>query len=372
MDLFDSNISDCLYSEDTEKPDENVSLEIEEKDSNLDTFFNRGNVSLDRCDQLESIFEGYKAPDKFMGVEEGIIPSPASNRTFKEEIGGRVEVWGNSCKIDSNIKPYLFQEQSVWYREYNEYDHFDGVVRKKKSQDYSPPTRKKGDIKGLSKDSRRRLIKRVNKVDYQNREMPYWVTLTYPKRFPTEGKEYKADLDTFLKRLKRKFGDVEYIWRLEFQKRGAPHYHLILFLPEWEGKINYLRKWVSKSWYEVAQRFWDEKDEKHLKAGTNCKRIKNYRQLISYVSKYMGKCDDQVTGNPGRVWGASTNWGDHIGSVVISGKGLVRFIRIIRGYIKSQGSRKMAKYMAKNPNTEVFIPWSVVVRALDWIEDSHN
>lgn len=364
MDLLDSPNKD----KEEECTDEIVPS-VQSEECSLEDFFNRGNISLDRCDRLEAIFEDYKAPDKFMGVEEDVIPSPVSHRTYKEKIGGRIEVWGNSCKIDSNLKPYLFQEESVWYREYKEYECFDGQIRKKKSKIKRPPMRKKGDIKGLSKDSRRRLIKKVNKVDYKNREMPYWVTLTYPQRFPTDSQEYKADLDAFLKRLKRKFGEVEYIWRLEFQKRGAPHYHLILFLPDWEGKIQYLRKWISRNWYEVAQRFWDRKDEKHLKAGTNCKRIKNYRQLISYVSKYMGKCDDKVKDTPGRVWAASTNWGDHIGSVVVSGKGLVRFIRIIRGYIKSQGSKKMAKYMTKNPNTEVFIPWSVVVKALDWIEN---
>lgn len=321
----------------------------------------------EKAQDLTNVYEDYEVPDRFINVEDGLFPSPFSHRTTQEEYGGKVEVWGNSCKIESNLNSH--SDNKLWYRGINEYENVDGKIKKKSNRNYTP-TRKKGDIKGFSKSSRRRLLKKVNKVDYKNRKMPYWITLTYPNRFPTDPEEYKADLDTFFKRMKRTFGEVEYLWKLEFQKRGAPHYHLIVFLPERNVKLTYLRKWISANWYAVAQRFWDEKDEKHLRAGTNCKEIENYRQLIAYVSKYLGKVDQQAeTKTTGRVWGSSKNWGDHITNVVINGKGIAQFVRIIRKYIKSQGSVKMAKYMRKNPNTEIFIPHSVVTKALQWIED---
>jgi len=65
--------------------------------------------------------------------------------------------------------------------------------------------------------------------------------------FPTDGVTHKADLDAFIKRCKRKFSnEIEYLWKLEFQKRGAPHYHMIIHLPK-PFKIDYLRKWFSKN-----------------------------------------------------------------------------------------------------------------------------
>jgi hypothetical protein len=52
-----------------------------------------------------------------------------------------------------------------------------------------------------------------------------FITLTYPKEFPCNGKETKAHLNAFLQYLRRR--QIEYTWILEFQERGAPHYHII-------------------------------------------------------------------------------------------------------------------------------------------------
>jgi len=51
--------------------------------------------------------------------------------------------------------------------------------------------------------------------------------LTYHNNYPKTSKDVKRHLDTFLKFLRRK--NLKYFWVLEFQKRGAVHYHLIIF-----------------------------------------------------------------------------------------------------------------------------------------------
>jgi hypothetical protein len=70
-----------------------------------------------------------------------------------------------------------------------------------------------------------------------------FITLTYPDDFPCDGKETKTHLNAFLQYLRRK--EIKYVWVLEFQARGAPHYHIIAsdFIPKEE---------LANSWYQIV------------------------------------------------------------------------------------------------------------------------
>ncbi|MDZ7659639.1 hypothetical protein [Fodinibius sp.] len=262
---------------------------------------------------------------------------------------------GNSCQIKDNISGLSEKEK----RSIKFYRNMVGLGRFKKVN--QPPKREAGDIKGFSRKSRLRLLKKTNRVDHENKSKPYFVTLTYPERYPVDREEYKSDLDTFLKRLKRAAGDVEYLWRLEAQKRGAPHYHLLLYI-ERDINLSLFKKWVSQNWFEVVQRNWDIKDGKHLRAGTNCKRINDFRQASYYVSKYMAKTDDEKLKNQGRYWGASRGWEDFIAEDKLEGKELIIFRRIIRNYLKRK-SPAMARKVARGGSIEIWAPKSFIIRA---------
>jgi hypothetical protein len=54
------------------------------------------------------------------------------------------------------------------------------------------------------------------------------LTLTYPKDFPTNGPQIKKDLNCFLTHVRKEYPAIKYFWWLEFQKRGAPHYHIYM------------------------------------------------------------------------------------------------------------------------------------------------
>jgi len=58
------------------------------------------------------------------------------------------------------------------------------------------------------------------------------MTLTYGANFPMSGKVAKKHLHHFLVAAKRRFGPFEYVWVLEFQERGAVHFHIATTLPE--------------------------------------------------------------------------------------------------------------------------------------------
>lgn len=159
----------------------------------------------------------------------------------------------------------------------------------------------RGQVTGLSKFSGARMRRYLRSC---TSNYTWMVTLTYPSVFPCNGWESKEHLRRFNQELKRWFnrntcGDVEpsIFWFLEFQERGAPHYHLFLnFQPD--------KDFVSKRWYEIV----GTDDDRHLRAGTRCEKLHAGRGgTVSYASKYAAKLEQKSVPagfeNVGRFWG---------------------------------------------------------------------
>lgn len=160
------------------------------------------------------------------------------------------------------------------------------------------PPAERGEITGFSRASRKRLIELMHQLEFKD---ALFVTLTYPKEFPQDGRIFKEHLRVWRERLQRSFGKLRVIWRLEFQKRGAPHFHLLLLDAPRVDK-----DWLSQSWYDVV----GSGDPLHLLAGTNINLVtgaKERKLVMFYVGKYLGKADqaDAPKGvtHVGRYWG---------------------------------------------------------------------
>lgn len=125
-----------------------------------------------------------------------------------------------------------------------------------------------------------------------------FITLTYPAEYPCNGRETKGHLNAFLQFLRRK--GIKCVWVLEFQSRGAPHYHVIVseFIPKEE---------IAERWYKIV----GSGDEKHLIAGTGVNSIRSKVQLHGYLSNYIKKLDQKTPPiefeDVGRFWGSSRN-----------------------------------------------------------------
>lgn len=209
------------------------------------------------------------------------------------------------------------------------------------STDLEIPCR--GKITGFSKKSRLRLLKTLGKVS--KKELPYFITLTYPEKFPDEKEVYKSDLEKFIKRLVYRFPKVSGFWRLEFQKRGAPHYHLLVWgLPNAD-----LTRYISNIWYQVVK----SGDIKHLHAGTQIKKVRSWRGVMSYASKYMAKEGDYGQ-EVGRIWGVFNKncvpWSPVL-EIEISQQKVVQLMRLMRRYarIKSRDYASLTIFI-KNPD----------------------
>jgi hypothetical protein len=157
---------------------------------------------------------------------------------------------------------------------------------------------KRGMIKEFTPDSRRRLMRTLARL--RRGVLPLFLTLTYPREFPVDLGVSKGHLKRFFERLQYYFEDCGAIWKLEFQKRGAPHYHILLWGVGYD--VRFL-EWVSRAWYEVV----GSGDERHLRAGTRVEWIRSVRGTFSYASKYLGK--DQVVPEESKEVGVGRFWG---------------------------------------------------------------
>ena len=164
----------------------------------------------------------------------------------------------------------------------------------------NPP--KRGVVKGFSKASRKSMIRQCAKM---GKAIPVFLTLTYGSRFPSDPKQWKRHLASFGKRLIRYNSELSAIWRLEPQKRGAPHYHLLIY--QSNGKAPFVpKKWIAKAWSEVLG---DYSDSKHLAAGTRIESLDSSRGAAFYVAKYVAKLSEdedflEEWSRAGRLWGS--------------------------------------------------------------------
>lgn len=159
------------------------------------------------------------------------------------------------------------------------------------------PQKGRSKVDGLSEGSLKRLqfVASNTLVNFS-----HMVTLTYPAEFPTNGREVKKHLNTFLQRLRRR--NISYLWFLEWQRRGAPHFHVLI---SHLGDLS--TKSISEAWYKIV----GSGDEKHLRAGTNLKRMTKSdggkRYAVKYASKRYQKWVPEGFTNVGRLWGHSSD-----------------------------------------------------------------
>jgi len=163
---------------------------------------------------------------------------------------------------------------------------------------------KRSNIKTLSRKSRMRLAFIANNTDVVFKTM---VTLTYPSHYPSDGKLVKAHLNTFLTWARRVLSHPSYLWFLEFQKRGAPHVHILIDSALSTDKAERVAVYnkVAQRWYGIV----GSGDEHHLRAGTRVERIRKPDGAARYALKYAYKCEQKIVParyrNVGRFWGCS-------------------------------------------------------------------
>lgn len=203
----------------------------------------------------------------------------------------------------------------------------DVVVRRRgqRHPNAAKPTAERGKVTMLSKKSRKRLAFIVTNTRVTLSTM---ITLTYPKEFPTNGMIVKRDLHAFLMWQGCFFKKPSYVWFLEFQKRGAPHIHVLLDYPLPQNPDERIEMFytIARRWYEIV----GSGDEKHRQAGTRCETIRKRDGASRYALKYAYKCEQKTVPpayqNVGRFWGCSRDVPPKTPRVIPIDEGSVRAI----------------------------------------------
>ena len=128
-----------------------------------------------------------------------------------------------------------------------------------------------------SRKSRAAMCRTFAELDYtpllECGRIPAMVTLTYPgdwEAVAPDGASVKRHMVLWRKRFQREWDEpARYIWKLEFQRRGAPHIHLWMAPPHAVGRSGRkFRDWLSQEWADIVAHPDPEQRARHLLAGT--------------------------------------------------------------------------------------------------------
>jgi len=206
----------------------------------------------------------------------------------------------------------------------------------------TPVGGERAEVTRFSSASRRRLIRAVATAH----DAPQlFFTLTYPDEFPSiaESKVHvRRMLQHVIRRLKRVGNDASFVWRMELQKRGAVHYHVLGWLAayplDWAPMYGASKDVRDNAQLFIASRGWTEEytqgcshswqgcltylsalwvhtvgseDAAFLNRGVDVTELGEDENASRYVAKYAAKGStslvvDQDTGEilpTGRHWG---------------------------------------------------------------------
>lgn len=154
-------------------------------------------------------------------------------------------------------------------------------------------------IVAFSKASRRNMKFKLRNVNLGKK--PFILTLTYPSIFPTSGKEVKAHWDLMRRWLT--YRNLSGFWFLEFQKRGAPHIHVLL-----TGYVSPEK--VKKHWIKVIKASPEdvERINAYSRNGAHVEIVRDAERVqVSYACKYAAKAEQKEVPaefhDVGRFWG---------------------------------------------------------------------
>lgn len=199
---------------------------------------------------------------------------------------------------------------------------------------------RRGIIRVFSRQSRVRLMRFLARLKTRKIRATF-ITLTFTEVVSNE--RAKKVFKRFVMRLRRKFSLASAVWRMEFQKRGAIHFHMLAFnLPFWKQA--------------ELQETWEDCTEEN-RSVVDIRLVHGARSVMSYISKYIAKVDDRTeitsleddtyqhaAGEKlsGRFWGYINREGLPLGQLVAG-------VLTDRKVIKSLSSFAWAIMGAENP-----------------------
>lgn len=230
-------------------------------------------------------------------------------------------------------------------------------------------------IVGFSKNSKCRLVRFVNRI--YTRAVPVFITLTYHEKWTEDFKQWKYHLNLFLSRtsysFRKLYPDSAGIWRLEFQRRGAPHFHIVAFFDEGVD-VYALEQEVKQLWFQIV----DDDSREFYEYGVHVQSAFNQRGVLFYLlgghlSKDKQARNDIKTGRSWGYWGREKLGVDDVWfKSEINEKQYFLLRRIIRNWLPKKGkvSKSYLKYLkgGEAMSLNVICPCSLHTRLLNYVK----
>lgn len=188
------------------------------------------------------------------------------------------------------------------------------IIRTAERKPQTKPPIRNGVIE-MTKNSLLRLmfIMQCTKVEFKT-----MLTLTYPSKYPLDGRIVKSDINVMAQKMRRR--SWSYLWFLEFQKRGAPHMHFLIAVDSISPRMRvdvglfWTSRIANSDWFVSKCRPEEYTKEVLKMAQVNCHektmeliRLPDgaTRYVTKYAAKEKQKAVPKMFRNVGRFWGAS-------------------------------------------------------------------
>jgi len=215
---------------------------------------------------------------------------------------------------------------------------------------------KKRQLGPWTSQSRRNCLRTIMACDWESVPgHPVFVTLSYAE-VQLDGRRCRKDLAAFREAWGRQWGQVIGAWKLEFQARGAAHWHLVLWVPtEVELQAGKLipvavdrrgrrydwragHDWVLRTWQrivgpdtQIVQWKWWAGDFAWYFAGYSTQKDKEYQNIPPEESWGWGR--------RWGIWGIQPQWT----VMEVSARQAYRIRRVLRG-LQASRTRKRKRY----------------------------
>lgn len=157
----------------------------------------------------------------------------------------------------------------------------------------------RGSITEFSRQSQARLMKKL--ACWRPFGQVIIVTLTYPRQFPNS-RRAGQDFERFRRHLRQRYPELAGMWKLEYQKRGAPHYHMVLETGRTAFSLSHFRAWLDQTWIQSRR--------SNVLARTQAAWARDPSRAKYYLAKEVGK-----TAQSSKAWRNRINQAteDHYG-----------------------------------------------------------
>lgn len=174
---------------------------------------------------------------------------------------------------------------------------------------------KRGQVSGWSSQAAARhlaWLQSVNPAGLPEGTVMYGFTLTTGKDIPATAADFHLMRKTWFKRVERAIPGVIWCWVMEWQKRGAPHLHGVLVIPDTAEMKIAAHLLVYGGWCKVTE------STDSLPVGQDVRIADRISGWLQYLSKHIGRGSKHMQRaagamppgwtSSGRLWGHSRGW----------------------------------------------------------------